>query len=169
MPAASLQPIVRLSSRIATVASSPLQRVSQVRPVQRSLFAALPDNQPEVLGYLNKSVSARNSSPNSSSRRKNTLIRSLQSLPGPPNRSTCQSCLHLLPLYQLLQLLQFHQYRRCLSQILILRLHLRRISNSACWRRRHISVTVAVNFGKELRHSAATAYVHTKWTCGVQC
>ena len=52
MPAASLQPIVRLSSRIATVASSPLQRVSQVRPVQRSLFAALPDNQPEVLGYL---------------------------------------------------------------------------------------------------------------------
>ena len=52
MRAASLQLIAGLSPRIATVACSPLQRVSPVRPVQRSLFTALPDNQPEVLGYL---------------------------------------------------------------------------------------------------------------------
>jgi len=52
MRAASLQLIVGLSPRIATMACSPLQRVSPVRPVQRSLFTALPDNQPEVLGYL---------------------------------------------------------------------------------------------------------------------
>ena len=53
MPAASPQAIhvVRPSPQIARVASSPLQRVSPVRPVQRSLFATLPDNQPEILRY----------------------------------------------------------------------------------------------------------------------
>ena len=54
MPAASPQAIhvVRPSPQIARVISSPLQGVSPVRPVQRSLFATLPDNQPEILGYL---------------------------------------------------------------------------------------------------------------------
>jgi len=52
LPAASPRLAVTLSPRIAPVARSPLQRVSSVRPVQRSLFAALSDNQPEVLGYL---------------------------------------------------------------------------------------------------------------------
>lgn len=51
MPAASSEPIVRPSPRIATVLCSPLQWVSPVRTVQRSLFAASPDK-PELLGYL---------------------------------------------------------------------------------------------------------------------
>ena len=60
MPAASPQAIhgVRPFPQIARVASSPLQEVSPVRPVQRSLFAASPDNQPEILGYL-KEISER--------------------------------------------------------------------------------------------------------------
>ena len=52
VPAASLQPTARLSPQIVTVACSPLQQVSPVRPVKRSLFTTLLNNQPEVLGYL---------------------------------------------------------------------------------------------------------------------
>lgn len=88
MPAPSPQPIVRLSPRIATVACSPLQRVSPVRPVQRSLFAALPDNQPEVLGYL-KEICERQKQLTEQQRqtqeRLDTLIAVLSGSPEPPN------------------------------------------------------------------------------------
>ena len=89
MPAASPQRMLsRPSPRIATVACTPLQSGSPVRPVQRSLFAPLPDSQPEILGFL-KEICERQKQLAEQQRhtqeRLDTLIQVLSESPEPPN------------------------------------------------------------------------------------
>ena len=95
MPAASPQRTVRPSPRLMTVACSPLQRVSPVRPVQRSLFAALPDNQPEILGFL-KEICERQKQlaeqQQQTQERLETLIAVLSGSPEPPNVPVLPTC-----------------------------------------------------------------------------
>ena len=97
LPAASPRPTVTPSPRIAIAARSPLQRLSPVtcRPVQRSLFAALPDNQPEVLGYL-KEICERQKQlaeqQQQTQERLDALIAVLSGSHEPPNVPFLQSC-----------------------------------------------------------------------------
>ena len=97
MPAASPQAIhvFRPSPQIARVVSSPLQGVSAVRPVQRSLFATLPDNQPEILGYL-KEISERQKQLAEQQRqtqeRLDALIAVLSGQPEQPNVPVLPTC-----------------------------------------------------------------------------
>ena len=102
MPAASPQAIhaVRPSPQIARVASSPLQGVSPVRPVKRSLFAALPDNQPEILGYL-KEISERQKQLAEQQQQKqehlDVLIAVLSGPPEQPNVPVLPTCASSVP------------------------------------------------------------------------
>lgn len=94
IPAASPQPILRLSPRIATVACSPLQRVSPIRTVQGSLLPELSDNQSEILAYL-KQICERQKQlaeqQQQTQERLDTLIAVLSGSPEPPNVPTCTS------------------------------------------------------------------------------
>ena len=96
LPAASPRLAVTLSPRIAPVARSPLQRVS----VQRSLFAALPDKQPEVLGYL-KEICERQKQlaeqQQQTQERLDALIAVLSGSHEPPNVSVLPSCNSSVP------------------------------------------------------------------------
>lgn len=78
----------------------PFQRVSPVRPVQRSLFAALPDNQPEVLGYL-KQICERQKQlaeqQQQTQERLDTLIGILCVSPEPPNVPVLSTCTPSVP------------------------------------------------------------------------
>ena len=100
LPAASLRPTVRPSPRIATVALRPLWRVLPVRPVQRSLFATLPDNQPEVLGYLKEICECQKQlteQQQQTQERLDALIAVLSGSHKPPNEPILPSCTSSVP------------------------------------------------------------------------
>ena len=97
MPATSPQHMARPSPWNATVVCSPLQRVYPVRPVQRSLFAPLPDNQPEILGLLKEICEHQKQRAEQQRHTQECLIAVLSESPEPLNSPILPTCTSSVP------------------------------------------------------------------------